>query len=297
MDTARLDRPRIVRRHSHLGTPVYLLAVALIAVITIAFHALNRPIVRQQTATAHIATVDDTHLHGSAPLAIAHPLRLTTSFTPLASIVLAFGGLLIYRALLKRLARSAEQLTEASTVDTLTRVLNRTAFLKNAQAQLSRSRQACQPVALVVANLDYFRRINQLYGNDIGDLALRHFAAIVQSHLHNNDLVGRLAGEEFALLLNGTELDVAILAAERIRERLAGSTAVIAIGNTRVSVTCSFGVAVAQPNESFSDLLARAHALLQLAQRDARNRVVASPEHSETSVVALPTAPLRQRHA
>ncbi len=155
----------------------------------------------------------------------------------------------------------------------------------------------CLPLALVIANLDYFRHINQRYGSDMGDLALRHFTVIAQSYLRSNDVVGRLAGEEFALLLRGTDLGDATLAAERIRERLAGSTAVIALGNTRVSVTCSFGVTVAQPNESFSDLLARARALLQLAKQDGRNRVAASSDHMESSVVAPPAAHLWQRHA
>ena len=207
---------------------------------------------------------------------IAHLERVISALTWVMLTVLALEAVLIYRPLFNRLTYAIQQLLQASTTDMLTCVLNRSAFLQHAEAELTRANRAGAPTALVLADLDSFKLVNDHYGHAAGDLALRHFAAVTQANLRSNDRVGRLGGEEFAILLCGTPLEGARFAAERIRERLAGSTAALMPNNHRVLVTASFGVTVAGAGEALSSVLGRADGLLYEAKDKGRNRVEAA---------------------
>lgn len=208
-----------------------------------------------------------------AEASIASLQRFHSTLTWLMLAVLALEAVLIYRPLLNRLTQSLQQLLHASNTDMLTRVLNRSAFLQQAEAELTCALQAGRPTALVIANIDALKEVNARHGNAAGDLALRHFAAIAQSNLRCNDRVARLGGGEFALLLSGTALDGAIVAAERIRERLAGSTAALMPDNYRVFITGSFGVTVSAPGDDIAAMLYRADRLLRRAKAEGPNRV------------------------
>ena len=119
---------------------------------------------------------------------------------------------------------------------------------------------------------DVNNQINDTYGHPTGDLVIKHFAAIAGLNLRTGDALGRLGGEEFAILMPGTSLLGAQGAAERIRERFSATTAAVTPHAQRVLATVSIGV-VCGTGGSVSHLLAEADALLYRAKQGGRNRV------------------------
>jgi two-component system, cell cycle response regulator len=177
----------------------------------------------------------------------------------------------------ERLLRLQNELIELASIDPLTRVFNRRAFFDRAQ-QLCRGRA---PLAAIMFDVDHFKRINDTHGHDVGDQVLRAIGREAQSH---TGIVGRLGGEEFAILLQDAKLEAAVDHAELIRTRVAALQFATAAGT--ISVTCSFGVAEPQPEESTDELLKRADDALYKAKRSGRDRVVAAgtaPDDEERS--------------
>ncbi len=155
-------------------------------------------------------------------------------------------------------------------VDPLTGVFNRRAFFEKA-AQEWPAATPSRTSAAVMFDVDHFKRINDVYGHDVGDQVLR---AIGKEALGEQAVVGRLGGEEFAVLFDGANLAVAAERAERLRAKLAALSFETERG--KISVTCSFGVAERQPGETVDRVLKRADAALYRAKNDGRNRVVAA---------------------
>jgi diguanylate cyclase (GGDEF)-like protein len=165
----------------------------------------------------------------------------------------------------ERLLRLQNELIELASIDPLTRVFNRRAFF-------DRARQLCRgaaPLAAIMFDVDHFKRINDTYGHDVGDQAL---AALCREVQNEDALVGRLGGEEFAILLAGASHEAATEYAESLRVRLAALS--FDAGGERTSVTCSFGVAERQPDESIDKLLRRADIALYEAKGRGRDCVV-----------------------
>ena len=165
----------------------------------------------------------------------------------------------------ERLLRLQNELIELASIDPLTRVFNRRAFFEKAQ-QLCRGEA---PLAAIMLDADHFKRINDTYGHDVGDQALATLCREVQNE---DALVGRLGGEEFAILLEGASDDAAAQYAESLRVRLAALS--FDAAGEQTSVTCSFGIAERRPDESIDDLLRRADAALYEAKGRGRDCVV-----------------------
>jgi diguanylate cyclase (GGDEF)-like protein len=158
--------------------------------------------------------------------------------------------------------------------DELTGLANRRKFLSQLDAEISRSRRSGSPLGLVLADLDDFKRINDTYGHEAGDVALRSFAEILATMARDVDLPVRLGGEEFAVLLPDTEIAGATLLAERLR--LALESTRIGWPATDIRLTASFGVSSFPGAASAEDLLNDADRRLYDAKRSGKNRVVAS---------------------
>ncbi|MEF2145927.1 MAG: PAS domain S-box protein [Desulfovibrionaceae bacterium] len=136
------------------------------------------------------------------------------------------------------------RLRELATTDELTGLYNRRAFLETAQRELERSLRYSRPLSLVMLDVDHFKKVNDTYGHGVGDKVLKALARAGLSALRTNDVLGRLGGEEFAVLLPETGPQQAIEAAERIRAAI-GS---IVIADERapegeIHITASAGVA------------------------------------------------------
>jgi diguanylate cyclase (GGDEF)-like protein len=167
-------------------------------------------------------------------------------------------------------------------VDGLTGLANRRQCEEALATELARVDRFGGPLAVVVADLDWFKDVNDRYGHPAGDVVLREFANLLRETLRDVDLAGRWGGEEFLLILPGTDLGGGAQVAERIRVALAGRI-VLSVDGTPIPVTASFGVAATPPATTASELFAAADAAMYEAKKAGRNRVqtaTASVAHS-----------------
>lgn len=170
--------------------------------------------------------------------------------------------------------RLEAELRTLATTDTLTGLPNRRHFLSLLDEELERIRRlTTQDACVLMMDLDHFKRINDSYGHAAGDTVLRHFASILREQLRVTDRVGRLGGEEFAIVLPGSGLEAAHAFAERLRQKLA-ETPVVMDAYT-VFVTVSIGISAISMADTTSDAgLIRADAALYRAKESGRNRVI-----------------------
>ena len=170
----------------------------------------------------------------------------------------------------KRMERELERL---ATRDDLTGILNRRAILEQIEDALARLRRGGGPFALLLFDLDHFKRINDGWGHGAGDGVLRQFVALVQTLLRDVDRFGRLGGEEFVLLLERVDASAARHLAERIRAAVQ-STPFIVDRLHAVELTVSLGLADLRAGDRrASDPLERADRALYRAKAEGRNRV------------------------
>ena len=155
--------------------------------------------------------------------------------------------------------------------DALTACSNRRYFFEELGLELQRASRFGYSCCLAMIDLDHFKSVNDLYGHAAGDAVLRHFVHTVSSCLRSSDLLGRLGGEEFALLMPQTTLAGAMELAERVRRTVEQSSASSAGGGVRFTV--SIGVSLLQAGDSLDSLLARADNALYQAKHAGRNRV------------------------
>lgn len=152
--------------------------------------------------------------------------------------------------------------------DFLTGCLNRRAWEARLSIECDRKQRVGDDVACIFIDLDRFKAINDKYGHGVGDDALRHTAKLVQAQLRTVDVLGRLGGEEFMVLMPNTGLEGACQAAERIRRALHATPL-----TPEITLTASFGVAVMAKGETVAELIHRADAAMYLAKSDGRNLV------------------------
>ena len=169
-------------------------------------------------------------------------------------------------------ARLHRTVQRQALVDGLTGLANRRLFEAALEKEVSRADRYAEPFTLVLADLDDFKAVNDRHGHPTGDEVLREFARTLKDCIREIDLAGRWGGEEFAVLLPGTDLDGAKHLAERIRTTLATRVVVSGLGD-RIATTASFGVAQWDGSGSATDLLAAADAALYEAKRRGKNRV------------------------
>jgi len=161
------------------------------------------------------------------------------------------------------------RLARLSNLDPLTGLLNRRGL-----DALAGERVTDPSFTAVMVDIDHFKRVNDAYGHDVGDRALRLVADALSHSVRRGDSVARFGGEEFVLLLDGADTDVALRIAERARERLAHSY--LDVGRNQIAMTASFGVALARPGESVEAAVKRADAAMYQAKHAGRDRVVLS---------------------
>jgi diguanylate cyclase (GGDEF)-like protein len=166
-------------------------------------------------------------------------------------------------------------LEHLATTDHLTNLLNRRAFLEATEKEMRRSHRYGQPLTLLMLDIDHFKRVNDTYGHPAGDEVLRRIAASTRHLLRDEDLTGRLGGEEFAIVLVQAPLIAATAVAERLRKTI--GELVIDFEGRQISVTVSIGVAeFGADADNLTRLVAVADERLYAAKHSGRDRVVST---------------------
>ncbi len=169
------------------------------------------------------------------------------------------------------------QLRRMATTDALTGAMNPAQLLTLGQRELERVRAMGQELAVVMLDIDHFKSINDRYGHPCGDEVLRNVVGQLTGCVRRIDLVGRLGGKEFAVILPAIPASTALRAAERLRSHVADTA--IAFGDATIRLTVSIGVAMARGTDrTIEQAVARADAALSAARGTGRNRVVSSDE-------------------
>ncbi|HBD20781.1 MAG TPA: hypothetical protein DC063_12335 [Arenimonas sp.] len=215
-----------------------------------------------------------------AVVLVYDPGQVTTVFqlTHVQLLTYALGGILPVVATLGFLLlcteRSQRELERAARVDYLTGVYNRRAIEELGTRAIAAARRHGMSLAALVVDIDHFKRINDELGHAAGDHALVRAVERIRDELRAEDLLGRLGGEEFIVLMPSTDSSSAVAAAERIRE--AFSAQPLVLGEQRRPVTLSIGVAVLAPaDRQFSQLLQRADRAMYAAKKAGRDLVMA----------------------
>ncbi len=177
----------------------------------------------------------------------------------------------------QQLEAQNQQLQNMAMHDALTGLLNRRAFEIQAEQAISRARRDGTSLAALMLDLDHFKRINDQYGHPAGDAVLKFTADVMAASVRETDLMARVGGEEFMVLLPGSSPQAALEVAEKVRQRVTHAPPAL---NTvwQVHISASVGVACFAPGHmgSFEQLYAQADQALYEAKRLGRNRVVQS---------------------
>jgi len=175
----------------------------------------------------------------------------------------------------ERIIKLEQHVQQLARTDHLTGVLNRRAFMERMDPELERVRREKVPASLILADIDYFKNINDTYGHQVGDLVLQQLAGQLKNLSRPYDLVARYGGEEFIMWFPGADSHNSRSMGERIRCSLAEMKFKLPDSSQTIQVTASFGTATFQEEleENVDTLIKRADEALYRAKKDGRNRV------------------------
>ncbi len=175
------------------------------------------------------------------------------------------------KQLADRIQGSNEKLRHLALTDELTGIPNRRHFLDAAQAELNRCWRSGKQAALLLLDLDHFRKLNDDHGHPAGDAGLQHMAHLIKETLREYDIFGRIGGEEFAIFLGQDDAQLAPQIAERIRQLV--ETNPIPFENQQISMTVSVGLTLQPSDTPYEQLFDQADKALYAAKSKGRNRI------------------------
>jgi len=203
------------------------------------------------------------------------------ALTPLVVAILPVIGTTAYLLMCSNRIRRQWEL--AASTDYLTGLANRRTVSSAGERAFHSAQRQAQPLSVAVIDVDHFKGVNDRYGHDSGDLALKHIAGMLEKAGRKNDLLGRHGGEEFVVLFDQADREKSLAAAERLRAGVQEN--VLEVDGKSIPLTVSIGLATYQESDrSFNDLLRRADQALYAAKKNGRNRVeIAEPDLSAGS--------------
>lgn len=202
----------------------------------------------------------------------AFPVQLTV--TPMHDNGLLVGVEVVFQDIALR-KKMEQELMRLATTDPLTGMANRRHFLEQLKMELAHFKRFGRPATFLMVDIDHFKNVNDTYGHAVGDVVLQHFGELSKLRLRRIDLIGRLGGEEFGILLPGTDITGALQFAERFRIYVADTPAQSANGT--IPFTISIGISGFDQKDVEPDgILARADAALYLAKASGRNQTKVS---------------------
>ena len=165
------------------------------------------------------------------------------------------------------------KLRQLATIDGLTGALNRSELLTIGQRETELAQRSGRDLAVLMLDVDHFKAINDRYGHAGGDCALKQLVLLLRAGIRQIDLLGRLGGEEFAIVLPATEPERAEHVAQRLLRAVSETT--VSFGDTPIAMTVSIGLAIRRDSDrSIEQIIARADDALYRAKHAGRNRVV-----------------------
>jgi diguanylate cyclase (GGDEF)-like protein/PAS domain S-box-containing protein len=170
----------------------------------------------------------------------------------------------------RRAEQRAREATLLASTDELTGIANRRAFMGQLDREIAGAVEFGWPLAVAMFDVDHFKAVNDRYGHAVGDRVLQLIAARAAAVVRGGDLVGRLGGEEFGILMPGASLEEAALVAERLREAMETARE---LDESLPGVTISIGIATRETQRRAAELLAAADVALYAAKGEGRNRV------------------------
>ena len=215
-------------------------------------------------------------------------------------LTLLCEAIFIFRPLARRMKDYSEKLYELANRDSLTGCANRRYFMELADDEVVKSRRYRRPLTFLMLDIDKFKSINDTYGHSVGDEAIRGLVRTCQNHLRRVDHMGRLGGEEFAVMLPETDVEGATIVAEKLRKLV--EQQIIEYAEAKLSYTVSIGAAQmrpADPQQTLAVILNEADEALYAAKNGGRNRVIAysgpglaetRPDQSSENAEAAATA-------
>ncbi|MCP4902197.1 MAG: diguanylate cyclase [bacterium] len=222
--------------------------------------------------TALSDELDETH-----GLSLGAVDYITKPYKP-AIIKARVANHLLLRKTTQQLQQANQELARLATTDSLTGICNRRQFFDLAATQFEKCKQANASLSALVLDLDRFKTVNDTHGHDVGDTVLIRTVGVCLEVLEDSSILGRLGGEEFAVLLPGVPLSDAARIAEEMRNAVAEMP--VTAESNRVQVTVSIGGATLQTSDiGIEDLLKRADSALYRAKKGGRNRVEADELH------------------
>ncbi|MDH2353992.1 GGDEF domain-containing protein [Bradyrhizobium sp. SSUT18] len=268
-----------------LSVPVIGVAFISVLFLIFAFGTLRmtsaQAMLTWAIATAGLAAV---FLASDLPIGMPVATRLQRSASMLCFVLVigqcAFLGLfgatlrkILYRRSIE-LKAAYQRIEELAELDELTGSYNRRCIMRLLDAEVEKSRQTSTPCAIALIDLDWFKRINDAHGHPVGDEVLRTFAITIFANIRPADCFGRYGGEEFLLLLPGTDGE----AASRMLDRLRGIVADLdwSAFSLGMRVTISAGVVTLRDNDTADTFLVRADRALYSAKAQGRNRIATS---------------------
>jgi two-component system cell cycle response regulator len=175
----------------------------------------------------------------------------------------------------ERLRDNVQMSIEMAITDALTGLFNRRYMETHLATLVEQASARGKPIAVLVVDIDYFKRVNDSHGHDAGDDVLHEFALRIRKAIRNIDLACRYGGEEFVIVMPETNMAVATMVAERLRRRIASEPFTVQNGARSLEITISIGIAALDGvGDNAAAILKRADTALYRAKRDGRNRVV-----------------------
>ncbi len=174
------------------------------------------------------------------------------------------------------------RLSELATTDGLTGLLNKRALLEVAEQKIASAKRFGKSLAVLVTDIDPFKKVNDTYGHDVGDVVIKGLGEVLRRNKRNTDAVARFGGEEFVVVCEETDERGAMLLAERVREELEKTTFVAAPAagsdeQRNFKVTCSIGVATfPATGASWDSLFRSADTALYSSKQEGRNRTTSA---------------------
>ncbi len=207
-------------------------------------------------------------LQGAGGDTAYHGLYIHYNFLTLPSGYMAMGMFVVFMLA----SDTSIEMKEIATHDQLTGVLNRRGLGDQGATAFATSRRSAVPVSVIMTDIDRFKYINDEYGHSAGDAALVHFSLLLKESRRTDDLVARVGGEEFALILPGTDLQHAMKIADELCAKVEFSP--VSYEGLTLNMTASFGVAtLSEKDTSLQDAVIRSDRALYRSKRAGRNQV------------------------